>query len=130
MNHDREEAVRQQEATEAVLRMRDPQGRAERELASRDALISDHLRKIMHLENRVDTEAYRADAAEARAQAAEAEAGRLREAFQDLESTASRVAWFGPITGPHWPPLSTALVKARAALAPQGSEAAEQGDRG
>ncbi len=70
------------------------------------------------------------DAAEARAQAAEAEAGRLREAFQDLESTASRVAWFGPITGPHWPPLSTALVKARAALAPQGSEAAEQGDRG
>ena len=70
------------------------------------------------------------DAAEARAQAAEAEAGRLREAFQDLESTASRVAWFGPITGPHWPPLSTALVKARAALTSQGSEAAEQGDRG
>lgn len=44
-----------------------------RELSCRDALIKDHLAKIMHLENRVDVEAYRAEAFEA-------EVKRLREA--------------------------------------------------
>ncbi len=76
MNHDREEAARQQQATETMLRMRDPKSgdirdalrernAAERELSCRDALIRDHLAKIMHLENRVDAEAHRAEHAEA-----------------------------------------------------------------
>ena len=46
--------------------------RAERELACRDALIQDHLAKIMHLENRVDAEAHRAERAEAARDAARA----------------------------------------------------------
>ncbi len=43
--------------------------KAERELACRDALISDHLRKIMHLENRMEDEVARAEKAEATAAA-------------------------------------------------------------
>jgi hypothetical protein len=38
--------------------------RAEREIACRDAVIKDHLAKILHLENRVDAEAFRAERAE------------------------------------------------------------------
>jgi chromosome segregation ATPase len=37
----------------------------ENEVASRDAIINDHLRKIMHLENLVETEAFKAHEAEA-----------------------------------------------------------------
>jgi hypothetical protein len=38
--------------------------RAERELACREEIIKDHLAKILHLENRVDAEAFRAKRAE------------------------------------------------------------------
>lgn len=38
----------------------------EAELSCREKLIKDHLRKIMHLENRVEDEAIRAEAAEAK----------------------------------------------------------------
>jgi hypothetical protein len=43
--------------------------------ADKDALIKDHLAKIMHLENRVDEEAFRAEAAE----------NKLKEAQEDLK---------------------------------------------
>lgn len=39
---------------------------AEKEIASRDALINDHLRKIMHLENRIEEEHYRGETTSAR----------------------------------------------------------------
>jgi chromosome segregation ATPase len=47
-----------EEATAEVERLR-------AELLCRDALIKDHLAKILHLENRVDAKAHRADKAEA-----------------------------------------------------------------
>lgn len=51
------------------------------ELRCRDALIKDHLGKIMHLENRVDEEAHRAETAEARIAELEKERDEARKAL-------------------------------------------------
>ena len=55
------------DCTEKVVAARDELraevARLRRELLCRDDLIKDHLAKILHLENRVDTEAHRGDKA-------------------------------------------------------------------
>jgi len=40
----------------------------------------------------------------------------LREALEVLEKAATQVSRYGAQTGPQWPALTTALIKARAAL--------------
>ena len=45
----------------ALEKSRTDLAQAEKELSCRDALIKDHLAKILHLENRIDVEAHRAD---------------------------------------------------------------------
>lgn len=52
----------------------------------------------------------------ARIASLEAEVAKLREALSDLEKAGTIVSRYGAQTGPHWPKLSGALIKARAAL--------------
>lgn len=52
-------------AHEELQALRDAHGRLQAEFATREALITEHLGTIMHLENRIEEEAYRADAASA-----------------------------------------------------------------
>lgn len=54
------------EAAAAIEALVAENERLARELSCRDALIKDHLGKIMHLENRIEEECARAEAAEAR----------------------------------------------------------------
>ena len=75
----RAEITRLREALSSETAARE---KAERELACRDALIKDHLSTIMHLRNRVDDEAFRAETAEAT----------IADLTRKLEATARDVA--------------------------------------